>query len=156
GTPAVSTSVWHYVVATYSGTGTVAGMKIYIDGVNQTLSTTSDALTASILNNGIPVMNGRNGPTAMSSDGLDELRVSAKGIVLSPDWVTASYNNQLNPAAFFSVATGLTNPNGTSPSVTLSPTTLNFNNQTTNTTSAPQTVTLTNNGPGSLTINSIA
>jgi hypothetical protein len=108
GTPTVSTGVWHYVVATYSGTSTVAGIRIYVDGVSQTLSTVSDTLTLSTLNAGTPVLNGRNGPAAMSSDGIDELRISAKGSVLSADWVTASYNNQRNPAAFFTVATGLT------------------------------------------------
>jgi subtilisin family serine protease len=149
GTPTVSTGVWHYVVATYSGNSSVAGMKIYVDGVSQTLSTISDTLTASTLNAGTPALNGRNGPMAMSSDGIDELRVSAKGILLSADWVTASYNNQINPAAFFTANTGLTNR------VTMSANTLNFGSQTTNTTSAGQTVTLTNNGPGALTISSI-
>jgi hypothetical protein len=30
--------------------------------------------------------------------------------VLSPDWITASYNNQSNPAGFFTVTTGVLNP----------------------------------------------
>jgi hypothetical protein len=47
----------------------------------------------------------------MSSDSIDEVRVFAKGVVLTPDWITASYNNQLNPGAFFTAVTGLTNPN---------------------------------------------
>jgi hypothetical protein len=29
--------------------------------------------------------------------------------VLSPDWVTTTYNNQNNPASFFTPVTGLTN-----------------------------------------------
>jgi endoglucanase Acf2 len=43
-----------------------------------------------------------------------------------------------------------------SPSATLSTNSLSFGNQNVGTTSASQTVTLTNNGPGTLTINSIA
>jgi hypothetical protein len=38
---------------------------------------------------------------------VDEARVYAKGVVLSSGWVAAEYNNQSNPAAFFTVATGL-------------------------------------------------
>jgi hypothetical protein len=99
---------WHYVVVTYSGTSTVAGMKIYVDGVSQPLTTLSDTLTVSTLNTQTPALNGRGGATNMSSDSFDEVRVAAKGVVLAPDWVTATYNNQSSPAAFFSVATGLT------------------------------------------------
>jgi hypothetical protein len=40
------------------------------------------------------------------------VRVTAKGVVLAPDWVTTSYNNQRAPGTFFSVTTGLTNPTG--------------------------------------------
>jgi hypothetical protein len=108
-TPALSMNTWHYVVVTYTGTSTVAGMKIYVDGVNQTLSTIKDALTVSIQNAITPTINGRGGATDMSSDGIDEVRVFAKGVVLTPDWITASYNNQLNPGTFFTAVTGITN-----------------------------------------------
>ena len=107
-TPAIPFG-WHYVVATYTGTSTVAGMTLYVDGVSQPLTTISDTLTQSIVNAAVPAaLNGRGGSTDMSPDGLDEVRVSAPGVVLSPAWVTTSYNNQKSPAAFFSVVTGLT------------------------------------------------
>ena len=61
-TPDVTIGSWHYVVATYSGTSTVAGVKIYVDGVNQTLTTLSNNLTTSIVNTVTPVINGRSGP----------------------------------------------------------------------------------------------
>jgi hypothetical protein len=109
-TPAVTTGVWHYVVATYSGTSTVAGMNIYVDGVNQPLTVVDNNLGSSILNNTTPAINGRGGPTQMSSDTMDELRVSTKGVVFSPAYVTTSFNNQSQPGAFFTIATGLTNP----------------------------------------------
>ena len=111
-TNAISSGVWHYVVATYSGTSTVAGMKIYVDGVSQPLTTLSDTLTVSIVNAQTPALNGRGGSTNMSSDGLDEVRVSAKGVVLAPDWITTSYTNQSSPATFFTVITGLTTSGG--------------------------------------------
>jgi trimeric autotransporter adhesin len=75
--------------------------------------------------------------------------------VLSPDWVTTTYNNQNNPASFFTPVTGLTNSGGTVPAVGISPTSLTFASQVVNTTSSAQGVTLTNNGPGALTITSI-
>jgi hypothetical protein len=107
-TPALAYG-WHYVVATTSGTGTAAGMTIYVDGVSQPLTVIKDALTTSIVNAAVPaVLNGRGGATDMSYDGIDEVRVSTRGVVFSPAWVTATYNNQRNPATFFSVVTGLT------------------------------------------------
>jgi hypothetical protein len=106
-TPPVSDGSWHYVVATYSGTGTVAGMQIYIDGVSQTLTTLSNSLTTSLVNAVTPAINGRGGPNQMSADSMDEIRISAKGVVWPAAWVTVSYNNQKHPATFFSVVTGL-------------------------------------------------
>ena len=109
-TPAVSTGTWHYVVATYSGTSSVAGINIYVDGVNQPLTTLQNTLTTTIVNAVTPAINGRAGPNHMTSDSMDEIRVSTKGVVFSPAWVTASFNNQSHPATFFTAVTGLTNP----------------------------------------------
>jgi hypothetical protein len=47
-TPATTVGAWHYLVATYSGTSSVAGMNIYIDGVNQSLITIKNNLATSI------------------------------------------------------------------------------------------------------------
>jgi hypothetical protein len=109
-TSPVSLNAWHYIVATYAGTSTVAGMTLYVDGVRQPLAMISDTLTVSIVNPAVPAaINGRGGSTNMSTDGMDEVRVSARGVVFAPEWVTATYNNQRNPGAFFTVATSLTN-----------------------------------------------
>jgi hypothetical protein len=109
-TNSISMGTWHYVVATYSGTSTTAGMNIYVDGVPQTLTSISNNLSTTILNNLAPAINSRATADLESSDGMDELRVSTKGVVLTPAWVTASYNNESSPATFFTVTTGLTNP----------------------------------------------
>lgn len=109
-TAPVSVGTWHYVVATYSGTGSVAGMQIYVDGVNQLLTTLNNTLSASILNTSVRAINGRAGPTQMSTDSMDEIRISAKGVVFSPAWVTASFNNESIPATFFNVVTGSAAP----------------------------------------------
>jgi hypothetical protein len=110
-TPQVSMGVWHYVVATYSGTGTVAGMTIYIDGVKQTLTIMENNLATSILNNDAPAINSRAlAASQESNDAMDELRVSSKGVVSPAAWVTATYNNESKPGTFFTVVTGVTNP----------------------------------------------
>jgi hypothetical protein len=109
-TPAVTMGAWHYVVATYSGTETVAGMSIYVDGVNQTLTTMENNLATSIVNAVTPSINSRTTAFQESNDAMDELRVSAKGVVYSAAWVTASFNNESKPTSFFTVVTGLTNP----------------------------------------------
>jgi hypothetical protein len=46
----LSLSTWHHVAMTYDGSSTAAGVHIYIDGVNQTLSVHADGLASSILN----------------------------------------------------------------------------------------------------------
>jgi hypothetical protein len=110
-TPQISMGVWHYVVVTYSGTGNVAGMTIYVDGVKQTQVTMENNLATSILNGVTPSINSRtNAGSLISNDSMDELRVSAKGVVLTPAWVTATYNNETKPGSFFAAVTGLTNP----------------------------------------------
>lgn len=109
-TPAVTTGVWHYVVATYSGTGTVAGMNIYVDGVNQRLTTIGNNLATSIVNSVTPAINSRATAFQISTDSMDEIRISTKGAVFSAAFVTASFNNQSGPGTFFTVVTGLTNP----------------------------------------------
>src|SRR5580698_7448372 len=86
-TPAVSTGTWHYVVATYTGSSTVAGMNIYVDGVNQPLTTINNNLAGSILNTTTPAINGRGGPSQMSTDMIEEIRVSTQGVVFSPAYV---------------------------------------------------------------------
>jgi cytochrome c556 len=147
-TPSISMGTWHYVVATYSGTSTTAGMTIYVDGVPQTLTTIANNLSTTIVNNLAPAINSRATGYLESSDGMDELRVSAKGVVLTPAFVTASYNNESNPGTFFGVTTGLTNQT-TGPVASLS-SSVTFPNTTSGTTSAALAATLSNTGNASL------
>jgi hypothetical protein len=148
-TPAVTLGAWHYVVATYSGTSTVAGMQIYVDGVNKPLTTIGNTLASSMVNNLPAAIDGRAGPNQMSTASMDELRISTKGVVLSPAWVTASFNNQSQPGGFFTAVTGLA-------PLSASPSSVAFPGQTMGTSGASQGIILTNNGPGSATIGGIA
>ena len=141
-TNSISMGTWHYVVATYSGTSTTAGMNIYVDGVPQTLTSISNNLSTTILNNLAPAINSRATADLESSDGMDELRVSTKGVVLTPAWVTASYNNESSPATFFGVTTGLTNQGGGTAPAALLTSSLPFPSTPSGTTSAALAATL--------------
>jgi hypothetical protein len=105
------TGVWHHVTATYNGSSAASGVNIYVDGVSQPLSTIADSLgTNSIITSSVAQINGRSGASFLGAATEDEVRVYAKGVVLSPGWVTAEYNNQSSPGTFFSIITGLTKP----------------------------------------------
>src|SRR5581483_2006019 len=106
----IPTGSFHHLVATYAGTSTTAGITLYVDGVSQAKTVIADTLgTTSLLTTATPEIAARGGSDLRSTATDDELRVYAPGIVLSPAWIATEYNNQRNPAAFFTVATGLTN-----------------------------------------------
>lgn len=43
-------SIWHHVVMTYAGTGTAAGIVLYVDGALETMTVVKDTLTSTIIN----------------------------------------------------------------------------------------------------------
>ncbi|HEY3826955.1 MAG TPA: choice-of-anchor D domain-containing protein, partial [Bryobacteraceae bacterium] len=143
---------FHHVVCVYAGTSMASGFTVYVDGVVQPTTTLSDNLTGSLVNSAALEVSGRGGATFQSTATIDEPRVSKSA--LPAGWIAAEYNNQNNPATFFTAVAGLTNSG--LPGVGLAPNSLNFGNQTQSTTSAAQSITVTNNGPGALTITGIA
>ncbi|MGD0630992.1 MAG: choice-of-anchor D domain-containing protein [Terracidiphilus sp.] len=90
-TPAVSMGAWHYVVATYSGTGTVAGMNIYIDGVKQSLITLENNLATRSWNQTIRWMSFASRRRALSTPPPGSPRVTTTKAVreLSLAWQRA-------------------------------------------------------------------
>jgi len=61
---------WHYVVATYDGSSSASGVKIYIDGIQTPTTTKYNTLTASIVNSSAsPKI------TTTSYGGVDEVRI---------------------------------------------------------------------------------
>ena len=44
-----NTNQWYNIVATYDGSSSAAGVKIYVDGINEPINVIADTLTASIL-----------------------------------------------------------------------------------------------------------
>ncbi|WP_308220360.1 RCC1 domain-containing protein [Pimelobacter simplex] len=90
GIASVSTNVsiadgqWHHVVFTYDGSGTTAGMAIWIDGVKQAVTVLSDTLNGGVFANASTTGTAaRGGPGSV----LDELAIYAK--VLSPARIKA-------------------------------------------------------------------
>jgi hypothetical protein len=98
------------LAATYSGNSLASGATLYVDGLAQAQTTGVDALGAnSIQNTALLEVAAKSGASVQSTATMDEVRVYAKGVLLSPQWVTTEYNNQSNPGTFFTVTTGLTN-----------------------------------------------
>jgi len=94
---------WHYGVITYDGSSSPTGLKTYIDGIEQTTTTTHNTLSKSILQN-IAVRYGErsNGDAPLAGE-LDEARVSAA--VHSADWINAEFNNQKMSSNFIALGT---------------------------------------------------
>ena len=83
-------STWHHVVMTYDGSSTAAGVKIYVDGVNQTLSVSSDNLDASILTSTHMVVGRVLTDTTYFNGSIDDVRVYNR--VLSASEVSDLYH----------------------------------------------------------------
>lgn len=88
--PAVSAGAWHHIVGTYDGSSSASGLKMYVDGVLQSSTITSDTLTSSIVNTVAPQISGRNGANQLSPGKIDEVRLYNR--VISAAEVTALYN----------------------------------------------------------------
>ncbi len=94
---------WHNYVFTYNGSSAASGVKIYEDGTSLDVTTDSDTLTATILNNTAVAIGSRNGTNYFVKGRLDEVRVSDE--VRSANWITTEYNNQSATSTFYTVAT---------------------------------------------------
>jgi len=81
---AVSSGAWHHGVFTYDGSSTASGINIYIDGDNKTLTSVSDALSATIINTADFQMSGRDGANLVFNYGqIDEVVLYEKEITLA-------------------------------------------------------------------------
>jgi len=78
-TSTLNTGTWYHVVATYDGSSSTSGMKLYVDGVSQSLSVVRNDLSETIQNNVKLAIGAENGdfPAASTSfDGeIDDVRV---------------------------------------------------------------------------------
>ena len=103
---------FHHLVATYNGTSQTSGVALYVDGVAQAKADLANSLNATIVNTTGADIAARDTNLSMALNStLDEIRIYARGVILSPAWITAEYNNQSSPGTFFNVTTGLINGN---------------------------------------------
>jgi hypothetical protein len=159
--------------ATLSGTGIAPGVSLIptsLTFTNQAAGTTSAAQSVTLTNNGTAALTISSiGVTGTNSSDFAQTNTCP----LSPSTLAVNGTCTIN-VTFTPTATGSRSASvsiadnaggspqsialsgtGTSPAVTPSPTSLTYAGQTVNTTSAAQTVTLTNSGTAPLTISSI-
>ena len=95
GTTVLGTGTWYYVVATFNTSP--QRRRIYVNGVQEGADNTNSAFTTAL--------NTRLGDDSNGNwmDGqMDEVRFSL-GVTRSAGWILTSYNNQNNPATFFTL-----------------------------------------------------
>ena len=68
-------NVYHHYVWTYDGSKTAAGVKLYLDGDLQTLTTSTDNLVNTILNNEPVVIGATNDGKNHLNGELDDIRI---------------------------------------------------------------------------------
>ena len=102
GVTEISLGVFHHVVFTYDGSGTAAGIKFYIDGIQDGTVIQIDTATGGI-STGIEFNIGNVGnlnPGDDTWDGIiDEVNIS--NIEKTPDFIATSFNNQNNQSTFY-------------------------------------------------------
>ncbi|HEY1757394.1 MAG TPA: choice-of-anchor D domain-containing protein, partial [Bryobacteraceae bacterium] len=175
---AISISGGSPLSVSLSGTGTAVASTVTLSPTsisfpNQTVNTTSGAQAITLTNSGpspltissIAVTGTNSGdfaetnncpvsPATVAVNGVCTINVTFTPLAASlfSAAITVTDNGSGSPQSASLSGTGTAVPS----TVTLSPTSISFPNQTVNTTSGAQAITLTNSGPSPLTISSIA
>ena len=132
GTAALPLNTWTHLAATYDGTE----LRLYVNGVQ----VASQPRTGNILTSTSALEIGGNSVSGHFFQGMiDEVRVF--NVALTPTQIQSDMNSPIG---------------STFPIVSLSAGSVDFGSQPTGTTSGARTVTLTNSGDGSLTIQGVA
>lgn len=88
----LSDDVWHYLVFTYDGSNTQAGMKIYVDGAEETYNDGSSGTITQVANADVVVIGARLGGTPLYFDGeIDGVRITTA--TLTSDRISSAYTN---------------------------------------------------------------
>jgi hypothetical protein len=99
----VTAASYHHVVGTFDGASTI---HIYVDGANVD-GGTADKVAGTYSADSTTLYIGQRGDGRDHFNGqLDELRISKS--VRSADWIATEYNNESNPATFYSIGSGST------------------------------------------------
>lgn len=101
-TSGLTTGGWRYITATFDHS--VNSMVVYING-SPANSTKNDPATSTLTNNDFQVRLGAAAGTVGDyfNGRMDEVRIS--NVLRTADWIRTEYNNQLNPAAFYTLGT---------------------------------------------------
>jgi len=105
GNGVITTGAWYHVVVTYDGSKTAAGVKIYVNGVKQGLSTVYNNFTGSSSYDGTFQIGSREGNDVNFAGTIDEVGCWTRA--LTSDDVDLLYN--AGRANQYSFTTGLTN-----------------------------------------------
>lgn len=81
GSTDINDGKWHNVAMVYSGTSAASGIKIYVDGVQESMATVVDSLSASILNNINFEIGARDGADYSFNGSIDEARVYNRALL---------------------------------------------------------------------------
>ena len=87
----INDGIWHHVAATYDGSSSANGVKVYIDGVSQSLTLESDGL-ASTTDTTAPLLIGSRNGGSYFSGFIDEAKVYS-GALTGSD-ILAIYNSE--------------------------------------------------------------
>lgn len=91
---------WHYVAFTFAA-GETDGLRLYIDGQEDPNSPVDVSAISSLLSNTESLRIGRSSSSNSLQGTLDEARLSSR--VRSGNWIGTEYNNQSDPASFWTV-----------------------------------------------------
>jgi hypothetical protein len=113
-TTTITDTNWHHISVTYDGSSSVSGVKIYIDGVSDTV-TTAGTLSATTLNSSPFNIGARNSNSLFATATIDETAIFNSE--LSASDVTSIYNSgvpndisSLNPLSWWRCGDGDTSP----------------------------------------------
>ena len=113
-TSTITDTNWHHILMTYDGSSNVSGVKIYIDGVSDTV-TTAGTLSATTLNSSPFNIGARNSDSLFATATIDETAVFNSE--LSQSDITSIYNSgvpkdisSLSPLSWWRCGDGDTAP----------------------------------------------
>lgn len=94
----VTPGVWNHIAMTYDGSSSAAGVILYLNGVAETLTISSDNLNATIITTGRASLGARNGGTDVFANGsFTNLRLYTS--VLSGSEIANGYKNNVWPTS---------------------------------------------------------
>lgn len=86
GSTSISFSAWHHVVMTYDGTSSSASVKLYLDGVSETVSVPWNDLASSILNSANMTIGTKPSSGSYFTGTVDDVRIYNRALNAGEIW----------------------------------------------------------------------